>query len=61
MAPHQRRRWSYLKKRDIQVLFLRKAHYTEHPSLGCTHLVLITQLSRLKQFGKSVLLKDKTH
>ena len=31
--------------------FLRKAHITEHPSRGCPHLVLITQLSRLMQCG----------
>ena len=30
------------------MLFLRKAHSTEHPSRGCPHLVLISQLSRLK-------------
>ena len=35
------------KKRD----FLRNAHSTEHPSRGCPHLVLISQLSRLKQCG----------
>ena len=29
------------------MLFLRRAHNTEHPSQGCPHLVLISQLSRL--------------
>ena len=38
-----------MKMRDFYVLFLRKAHNTEHPSRGCPHLVLISQLSRLKQ------------
>ena len=36
-------------KHDFYVLFLRKAHSTERPSRGCPHLVLILQLSRLKQ------------
>ena len=40
-----------MKMRDFYVLFLRKAHNTEHPSRGCPHLVLISQLSRLKQCG----------
>ena len=40
-----------MKMRDFLVLFLRKAHNTEHPSRGCPHLVLISQLSRLKQCG----------
>ena len=46
----QQDRW-YMKMRDFYVLFLQKAHYTEHPSRGCPHLVLISQLSRLKQCG----------
>ena len=36
-----------MKMRDFYVLFLRKAHNTEHPSRGCPQLVLISQLSRL--------------
>ena len=40
-----------MKMRDFYVLFLRKADNTEHPSRGCPHLVLISQLSRLKQCG----------
>ena len=40
-----------MQMRDFEVLFLRKAHNTEHPSRGCPHLVLISQLSRLKQCG----------
>ena len=50
-----------MKMRDFYVLFLRKAHGTENPSRGCHHLVLISQLSRLKQCGKCVLLKDTTY
>ena len=38
-----------IKMRDFYVLFVRKAHNTEHLSRGCPHLVLISQLSRLKQ------------
>ena len=38
-----------MKKRDFSVLFLRKAHKAEHLSRGSPHLVLISQLSRLKQ------------
>ena len=38
-----------VKRRNFKVLFLRKAHGTEHPSRGCPHLVLISQLSRLRQ------------
>ena len=37
--------------RDFSVLLLRKAQSTEHPSRSCPHLVLILQLSRLKQCG----------
>ena len=33
----------------------------KHPLRGCFHLVLISQLSRLKQCGISVLLKDTTY
>ena len=40
-----------IKIRDFYVLFLRKAHSIEHPLRGCPHLVLISQLSRLKQCG----------
>ena len=40
-----------MKMRDFKVLFLRRAHNTEHPSRGCPHLVLISQQSRLKQCG----------
>ena len=40
-----------IKKRDFLVLFLRKAHSNEHPTRGCPHLVLILQLSRLRQCG----------
>ena len=43
------------------MLFLRKVHSTEHPSWDCHHLVLISQLSRLKQWWWSVLLKDTTY
>ena len=39
------------KKPDFYVLFFRKANSTEHPSRGYTHLVLISQLIRLKQRG----------
>ena len=39
------------KNRHFQVLFLRKAHSTELHSRGYPHLVLISQLSRLKQCG----------
>ena len=38
-----------MKMRDFLVLFLRKANNTEHPTRGCPHLVLISQLIRLKQ------------
>ena len=40
-----------MKMHVIFKLFLRRAHNTEHPSRGCPHLVLISQLSRLKQCG----------
>ena len=32
-----------MKMRDFYVLFLRKAHSTEHLSRGCPHLVLTSQ------------------
>ena len=37
-----------MKNRDFYVLFLRKAHNTEHPSRGCPHLVLIKNSLRKK-------------
>ena len=39
----------FFKKQSFSVLFLRKAHSTEHHSQGCPHLVVISQLSRLMQ------------
>ena len=41
--------------------FPRKAHSTEHPSRWYPHRVHISQLSRLKQCGLSVLFKDITY
>ena len=43
------------------MLFHRRAHNTEHPSRGCPHLVLISQLSQLKRIkclaqGNNILL-----
>ena len=38
-----------LIKRSFYVLFLQKAHCTEHPSRGCPHLALISHLSLQKQ------------
>ena len=40
-----------MKMSDSYVQFLRISHSTEHPSRGCSHLVLISQLGRLMQCG----------
>ena len=44
-----------MKMRDFYVLFLRKAHNTEHPSRGCPHMVLIFTAQSTEAMRKKCL------